>query len=245
MTIDLNCDMGEGIGNDAAIMPYLSSANIACGYHAGDDVTMRTTVQLAVKQGVMIGAHPGYADKVNFGRHAQQLDHSEIYDLIVNQIRLLDHIAREEGATLNHVKPHGALYNAAAVSQDISNSIVSAIYDFDPNLSLYGLANSAMIQAAQARGLKFKQEVFADRTYQPNGTLTPRSQPNALIEDEQQSIAQVMQMVQTQSVTVVDGTCIPILADTICIHGDGAHAVVFAKTLFTKLRSVGIKIAAQ
>jgi UPF0271 protein len=245
MTVDLNCDMGEGIGNDVAIMPYISSANIACGYHAGDEVTMRATVQLALKHGVTIGAHPSYPDKANFGRNAMSLNNQEIYDLVQHQIRLLFDIAKAEGATIRHVKPHGALYNTAAVSKDISDSIVSAIYDFDPNLILYGLANSEMINVAKAKGLRFMQEVFADRTYQPNGTLTPRIQANALIENEQQSLDQVMQMIKTRTVTAVDSTCVSIQADTICIHGDGSHAVEFAHALHNQLKSEGIKIAAH
>jgi UPF0271 protein len=224
MTIDLNCDMGEGIGNDAAIMPFVSSANIACGFHAGNAITMRDTVLLALQYGVAIGAHPSYPDKENFGRSVMQLSNKAVYDLTLNQIRLLYEIARADGANLKHVKPHGALYNAAAVSKDISDTIASAIHDFDPNLILYGLANSELIRSAQAKGLKFKQEVFADRTYQSDGTLTPRTQPNALIEREQESISQVMQMIQTKTVTVLDGSRIPIQADTVCIHGDGAHA---------------------
>jgi UPF0271 protein len=243
MTIDLNCDMGEGIGNDAAIMPYLSSANIACGYHAGDESTMKATVLLALKHAVAIGAHPSYLDRENFGRSAITLTMNEIYDLTLKQIRTLDGIARTLNANLNHVKPHGALYNAAALSKEISESIVSAIYDFDPKLSLYGLANSELIRAAQAKGLKFKQEVFADRTYQPNGTLTPRSLPNALIQTTQESIDQVMQMLRTKTVTSVDGSRVSIQPDTICIHGDGAHAVEFANALYTHLNSEGIKIS--
>jgi 5-oxoprolinase (ATP-hydrolysing) subunit A len=245
MTIDLNCDMGEGIGHDAVIMPYISSANIACGYHAGDEVTMRKTVRLAIQHGVSIGAHPSYPDKENFGRRAMILSAKEIYDLTITQISLLNNIAKAEGASLSHVKPHGALYNASAVTKNISDSIVSAIQDFDPSLILYGLANSEMIRTAQTKGLKFKQEVFADRTYQLDGTLTPRTQPNALIESEQESISQVMQMIQTKTVTVLDGLRIPIQADTLCIHGDGTHAVEFAQALHTLLKSEGFTISAH
>ena len=244
MTIDLNCDMGEGIGNDAEIMPFISSANIACGYHAGDAAIMQATVLLALQYGVSIGAHPSFPDRENFGRSHMTLTSKEIYDLTANQIHSLQTIAKAHGAILNHVKPHGALYNAAALSKDISGAIVSAICDLDPHLILYGLANSEMIYAAKDKRLKFKQEVFADRTYLSDGTLTPRTQANALIESEQESINQVMQMIKTQTVTALDGTRVPIQADTICIHGDGPHAKEFALALHKHLKSEGIKITA-
>jgi 5-oxoprolinase (ATP-hydrolysing) subunit A len=245
MQVDLNCDMGEGIGNDAAIMPFISSANIACGYHAGDHITMHETVALALKFGVAVGAHPSYPDKENFGRMAMTLSPIEIYALTFYQIGALHAIAQSQGAVLNHVKPHGALYNAAAVSDEISQAIATAIFDFNPQLALLGLANSAMIQAAKTKGLKFKHEVFADRTYQSNGTLTPRTQPSALIESEEGALKQVLQMVKQNTVTAVDGSTIPIQTDSICIHGDGKHAVEFACALHTKLKAEGIQIKAS
>jgi UPF0271 protein len=245
MQVDLNCDMGEGIGNDAAIMPFISSANIACGYHAGNHVTMHETVALALKFGVAVGAHPSYPDKENFGRVAMTLSPKEIYSLTLYQIGALQAIAQAHGVVLSHVKPHGALYNAAAVSDEISQAIVKAVFDFNPQLTLFGLANSAMIQASKKTGLKFKHEVFADRTYQPNGTLTPRTQPNALIEYEEDALKQVLQMVRQNTVITVDGSTVPIQADTICIHGDGTYAVEFASALHAKLKSEGIQIKAS
>ena len=245
MTVDLNCDTGEGIGNDAAIMPFISSANIACGFHAGDEQTMNDTVLLALKYNVNIGAHPSYPDRENFGRKTKSLDANEIYEITFKQIETLQAIALKHGSSLHHVKPHGALYNAAAVSKEISDVIVKAVHDFDSKLIFFGLANSEMIKSAQRIGSQYKQEVFADRTYQPNGTLTPRTQPNALIETKQESIAQVLQMIKSKTVMAVDGSVIPIQADTICIHGDGKHAVEFAQALHAKLKAEEIQIAAS
>jgi UPF0271 protein len=243
ISVDLNCDMGEGMSHDAELMPYISSANIACGFHAGDSSIMQATVSLALKHGVAIGAHPSFPDKENFGRTNMTLSGKEIYEMTLYQIGALHAIAKANGTQLHHVKPHGALYNMAALSSEISNAIVKAIHDFDRGLILYGLASSEMIKAAQSKGLAFKQEVFADRTYQSNGTLTSRSQPNALIEEADVAVKQVMQMVKDKTVTTIIGERIPIQADTICIHGDGAHAVQFAKALHAKLKEEGISIA--
>lgn len=245
MQVDLNCDMGEGMGNDAAIMPFISSANIACGFHAGDEATMQEAVALAIQHNVAMGAHPSYPDKENFGRKAMTLSMQEIYAMVFEQIGILDSIARKQGAKLHHVKPHGALYNAAAVSRNISEAITHAVFDINPKLILFGLANSEMIYAARSKGLAFKQEVFADRTYQSNGTLTSRTQPDALIESEQDAISQVLQMIRQKTVTAVNGAVVSIQADTICIHGDGKHAIEFAKALNIKLKVEGIKISAS
>lgn len=236
MYIDLNCDMGEGMPTDAAIMPYISSANIACGYHAGDKGTMEQTVALALQHQVAIGAHPGFDDKENFGRTEQQLPDNQIYDLITTQIHHLQEVCRSLGASLQHVKPHGALYNMAARDQHLSGIIAQAIRDTNPALCLFGLSNSWLIKAAAEMGLKTASEVFADRTYQEDGTLTPRSQPNALIESEAAALAQVVQMVTKQAVTTLDGKIVPLRAETICLHGDGAHAVSFAKAVHQTLR---------
>lgn len=236
MYIDLNCDMGEGMPTDASIMPYISSANIACGYHAGDKDTMEQTVTLALQHQVAIGAHPGFDDKENFGRTEQQLPDNQIYDLITAQIHSLQTICRSLGATLQHVKPHGALYNMAARDQHLSTIIAQAIRDTNPALCLFGLSNSWLIKAAAEMGLKTASEVFADRTYQDDGSLTPRSKPNALIESEAAALAQVLQMVTKQEVTTVNGKVVPLRAETICLHGDGAHAVTFVKAVHQSLR---------
>lgn len=233
---DLNCDMGEGIGNDEAIMPFITSANISCGFHAGNGDTIRHTMLLAVRNNVLIGAHPSFRDKENFGRKEMYLDHDKLYAIVLEQLIKLDLIAKEKGATLHHVKPHGALYNMAAKDKEIAGTIALVIKDFNENLFLYGLSNSFLISEAKALGLKTANEVFADRTYQDDGSLTPRSQPNALIEDEEQCIQQVLQMVKQGTVTTASGKIIPMIADTICIHGDGKHAVSFAKKIHEALK---------
>lgn len=235
-TIDLNCDVGEGLDTDADIMPFISSANIACGYHAGDRDTMTRTVSLALEHQVAVGAHPGFADKANFGRTAQHLPDNALYDLITAQLHAMQSVCRALGATMTHVKPHGALYNMAATTPAMARVIAKAVKDIDPSLSLYGLSNSWLIKAAAEAGLRTASEVFADRTYQDDGTLTPRNQPNALINNEDQAIQQVIQMVTQQQVITVNGQTIPLTAETICLHGDGAHVVVFAHAVHNALR---------
>jgi UPF0271 protein len=240
--IDLNCDMGEGMDNDALLMPLISSANIACGYHAGDDSIMRATVALAKQSGVSIGAHPGFADKENFGRREMQLSEYELYQLLWEQLSLLQTITKEASVLMHHVKPHGALYNMAARNVSLARVIAQAVKDFDASLIFYGLSGSYLISEAQALGLKSASEVFADRTYQDNGSLTPRSQANALIQDQTSSLAQVLQMIQEQSVIAVSGRTVSISAETICIHGDGPHAVLFAQKIKTALHTASINI---
>jgi UPF0271 protein len=237
--------MGEGIGNDAELMPLVSSANIACGYHAGDHATILKTARLARRYKVSIGAHPSFPDKENFGRVKMKFSANEIYDMVVRQINIVDEIVRSIGSKLNHVKPHGALYNLAAINKKVAHAIVSAIKNYDSNLIFFGLANSKMIDVAIASGLNFKHEVFADRTYQDDGTLTPRTKPNALITNEEDCIEQVLGMVKNKTVNSVNGRKISIQADTICIHGDGEHAVRFAKVLHAKLKQEEINIASQ
>jgi UPF0271 protein len=233
--IDLNCDVGEGLDTDADIMPFISSANIACGYHAGDPDTMARTVSLALEHQVAIGAHPGFADKINFGRIPQHLSDNALYDLITAQLHAMQSVCRTLGATMTHVKPHGALYNMAATTPAMARVIANAVKDADPTLCLYGLSNSWLIKAAAEAGLRTASEVFADRTYQDDGTLTPRNQPNALIDHEEQAIQQAIQMVTRQQVTTVNGKTIPLTAETICLHGDGPHAVAFARAVHNAL----------
>ncbi len=242
--IDLNCDLGEGFPADAALMPLISSANIACGYHAGDQDTMRRTIALALEHRVAIGAHPGFADKANFGRLPMDLSPQQVYQLILEQLILIATIAKEEGATLNHVKPHGALYNRAAQSPEWAQAIAKAVHDFDANLILFGLSGSHSIRAAKHVGLSTANEVFADRSYQANGTLTPRHQVGALIQDTHLCIAQVTQMIEQGSVTTITGQNIPLQADTICLHGDGMHAISFAQAIRDALEAKKIVIQA-
>ena len=232
---DLNCDMGEAIGNDELLMPYITSANIACGYHAGDEQTMQQTILLAKKYKVNIGAHPSFLDRKNFGRTEMKLSPQEVYELVSKQVIFLQKIAAKNHAALQHVKPHGALYNMAAKDKVLSKAIVEAVKDSDKNLVLFGLSNSFLISEAKAILLKTASEVFADRTYQDDGGLTPRSQPNALIENIDEAIQQVLMMVKKGKVKAVSGKEISIVAETICIHGDGKYAVEFAKAIYQTL----------
>lgn len=249
-SIDLNCDLGESfgaytIGNDAAILPYVTSVNIACGYHAGDPLVMQQTVKLALQHQVAIGAHPGLPDLVGFGRREMAVSAAEVYAMVVYQVGALQAFAKAEGATLHHVKPHGALYNMAAVTPDLAMAIAEAVYKAAPDAILYGLANSELPKAGDKLGLRTANEVFADRTYQPNGTLTPRSLPNALISDHTKAVQQVLKMVLEGKVASLQGPEISIKADTVCLHGDGPHALEFARQLNQALKKESINLAAM
>jgi UPF0271 protein len=237
--------MGEGIGNDAAIFPYITSANIACGYHAGNETTMRETILLAKESRVAIGAHPSFLDRENFGRtEIKSIKPQEVYELVIEQLKILKKIVLECNAQLHHIKPHGALYNMAAKDTVSAIAIAHAVYDFDKRLVLFGLSGSYSISEAQSLGLKTASEVFADRTYQDDGSLTPRSQPNALIEDGERCIKQVLQMVKNKKLTSVSGKEISIVADTICLHGDGKNAVSFAKVIYERLKAENVELKA-
>jgi UPF0271 protein len=244
MKIDINCDMGEGIGNDAAIMPYISSANIACGYHAGNEKIMKRTIELCLQYNVVIGAHPSFLDKENFGRTEMHLSTSEVYDLVIKQIHLFNKIVKQSGASLHHIKPHGALYNMSAKDSQLAATIALAVKDVDEKLILYGLSGSYSISEAKKIGLRTANEIFADRTYQDDRTLTPRSKPNALIEDEDKAVQQVLQIIKEGTVTALTGKIISMKADTICIHGDGKHASEFAKRIHAVLKNNSIEIEA-
>jgi UPF0271 protein len=241
-TIDINCDLGEGIGNDELIMPYISSANIACGFHAGNAETMKQTIELCIKHSVAIGAHPSFYDKTNFGRSELHLPPNEIYDLIILQLRSIDKIAKSQHAQMHHVKPHGALYNLAAKDQETAAAIARAVKDYDEHLVLFGLSGSFLIMEGKALGLKTASEVFADRTYQDNGSLTPRSQKNALIENVDRCVSRVLQVVTKKKLTTVSRRKIAVDADTVCIHGDGKHAVKFAKAIHDALKENSIEV---
>ncbi|GIN84251.1 UPF0271 protein YcsF [Heyndrickxia sporothermodurans] len=247
MIVDLNCDMGESFGNyekgnDEALLNFVTSANIACGFHAGDPSIMRKTVQIALDKGVAIGAHPGFPDLVGFGRRNIDISPMETYDIIVYQIGALQAFVEAQGGNLQHVKPHGALYNMAAVQPNLAEAISEAIYDVNSELILYGLAGSHLVKAGEKIGLRTAQEVFADRTYQEDGTLTPRKMNNALITDDSESSHQVIRMVKEGVVMSVEGIEIPIQADTICIHGDGKHALEFARKVRKELEVNGISV---
>ncbi len=244
LAIDINCDMGEGTGNDETIMPFITSANIACGYHAGSEKVMKQTIELAIKNKVAIGAHPSFFDKENFGRTEKNLATDEIYDLIILQLRTIDKIIRTRRKKLHHVKPHGSLYNMSAKDPQIAKAIAQAVKDFDDDLILFGLSGSHSIKEAKAVDLKMANEVFADRTYQDDGSLTQRSQANALIEDIDKSVRQALLMVKEKRVTSVNGKNVPIIADTICIHGDGKNAVELAGQIYRSLKQNDIAIKA-
>ena len=289
--IDLNCDMGEGMATDAAIFPFISSANIACGGHAGDADTMRRTVELALQHGVAIGAHPSYPDRENFGRVdilGVSLRPVDLAGLLFEQLHRLQSICREFGVRLRHVKPHGALYNRAAVDVAVSTLIVRAIADLDDSLLVYGLSGSVLGSVAETMGVRYVSEVFADRTYRADGTLTSRSEPGALIADGGVAVAQVVRMVREGVVmgggagfagaagdaggagfagggsagsgdaggpgggsawagdAGEPGGLVPVAirAETVCLHGDGAHAVEFAQLIYGTLTAEGIRISA-
>lgn len=246
-SIDLNCDMGESFGAwrmgcDAELMNYVSSVNVACGFHAGDASVMRETVEKAIEKNVAIGAHPSFPDLQGFGRRAMKMSADEIFDSVLYQVSALKGICEAFGARLHHVKPHGALYNQAAQDPTIAAAIVKAVKAIDEKLIFYGLSGSCLIDEAEKHGLKSASEVFADRSYQADGSLTPRTEPNALITDTEQAISQVLQMINLQSVTTLSGETIPIKAETICIHGDGENALEFARTISEKLIERGIEV---
>lgn len=246
-TVDLNCDLGESygaylIGRDSELLKLVSSANIACGFHAGDPSVMRRTVRLCLENGVAIGAHPGLPDLQGFGRREMKITPEEAYDLTLYQIGALDAFVRAEGGELRHVKPHGALYNMAAVNKRLADAIADAISRFAPGLKLYALSGSELVDAARAKGLSVASEVFADRRYRPDGTLVPRSEPDAVIQGTEDAKQQVLRMVREGAVVASDGTEVQIQADTVCLHGDGPHAVEFAAGLRGALEAAGITI---
>lgn len=241
--VDLNCDLGEGVGNDRAMMPLVSSANVACGLHAGDPTTMRRTVTLARDHGVAVGAHPGLADREGFGRRAIALKPEEAYGLVLYQIGALAAIARSEGVELAHVKAHGALYNAAARDAALADALVGAVTAFDPNLLLFGQPGTEHERAAERNGVRFVAEVFADRAYRADGRLVPREVPGAVINDPQAAAARVLSMVCDGGVRALDGTWVALRADTVCVHGDSAGAVAIARAVREVLRGAGVAVA--
>ena len=247
--IDLNCDMGESfgawhMGNDGAVLEHVTSANVACGFHAGDPRTMRATVKAALARGVAVGAHPGFPDLQGFGRRAMTLSSSEAYDTVLYQIGALAGFAQAAGGRLSHVKAHGMLYNMAAKDATLALAIAQAVRDFDRELVFFGLAGSELVRAAEKAGLRAAGEVFADRSYQDDGSLTPRSQPGAMIEDVDVAVAQVKRMVLEGVVRSVSGKDVPVKADTLCIHGDQPGAAAFAARIRDEMRRAGVEIRA-
>jgi UPF0271 protein len=242
-TLDLNADVGEGSGEDAALMPLITSVNIACGGHAGDPTTMRATVALAVRHGVAIGAHPGYADREHFGRRPMALDEPQVVELILDQVGALDAIADAEGASLVHVKAHGALYNQAEVDDRLARSLVHALQRYPRHLALVGRAGSAMEWAARAAGLPFRAEAFADRRYRADGALVSRSEPGSVLEDPDAVAAQVRRLVGDGEVETSDGSRIAVAFETLCLHGDTPGAARLARQVRQVLAELGVVVA--
>jgi 5-oxoprolinase (ATP-hydrolysing) subunit A len=247
--VDLNCDLGESfgrykLGEQQDILKYVTSANIACGFHAGDPTVMRETVKLAIENGVKIGAHPGLPDLNGFGRRDMNITAQEGYDMVVYQIGALQGFLTRYNETMQHVKPHGALYQMASRDGELAEAIAQAVYDISPSLVLFGLSGSELTKAGEKIGLRTAHEVFADRTYQADGSLTSRSQTDALITDQEHAVAQVLKMVTEGRVNSQQNTEVSLQADTICIHGDGAHALDFAKYIKESLENNQINVAA-
>lgn len=247
MHIDLNCDMGESfgaytIGQDAALMRNVTSANIACGFHAGDPSVMRRTVRLAVKCEVAIGAHPGFPDLVGFGRRDMKATPQEVEDLVLYQVGAVAAIAAAEGVCLQHVKPHGALYNMAARDPELARAIARAVAAFDSSLILFGLAGSSLLAAGRATSLRVAAEAFADRAYEPDGTLAPRGKPGSVLYDADELVQRVLRMVRERSVDATDGSTIPLQVDTICVHGDTPGAADLTARLRAGLEAAGIMV---
>ena len=249
MQIDLNCDMGEGfgvytIGSDEQVMPFITSANIACGFHSADPETMWKTVKMAKACGVAVGAHPSYPDLVGFGRRPMDASAAEVKADVIYQIGALAAFCRAEGVKLQHVKPHGALYNKAAVNSSIAIAIAEAIKAVDPDLYMLCLSNSEMVTAAKAVGIKYVEEVFADRAYTAEGKLVPRTQAGAVIHDPVEAADRVLSMVKDRSVVAIDGTVVPLNAQTICVHGDTAEAIEMIRIIKNRLEQEGVRLKA-
>ncbi len=247
MYIDINCDLGEtdpatGPGNDEAVMPFISSASIACGFHAGDPLTIERTIRSAMRHGVSIGAHPGYPDRQNFGRKAMKMSHEELRAMILYQAGAVMAMAAAAGARMRHVKPHGALYNTAATDYELSVVIARAVRELDPSLILVGQSGSQMIRAARDTGLACASEVFADRAYNDDGTLVARSVEGAVLHDTEVMIRRVIRMIRERVVETISGKLIPIEAETVCIHGDNETAVDFVRKLAAALNAGGITV---
>ena len=229
--MDINSDMGEGMGNDAELLNYITSTNIACGWHAGDPAKMKQLVEQAIQKNVLIGAHPGLPDLEGFGRREMDISEEDAYNYVIYQAGALQGFANAAGTKLHHVKPHGALYNQAAKDFKLARGIARAVKDLGGEVILYGLAGSCLVDAANELKVPVWQEVFADRRYTKEGFLVPRTQAGAVIEDEVAALEQVMQMAKKGQVTAIDGSFIKIQANTLCIHGDNPHAVEFAQKI--------------
>lgn len=250
LKVDLNCDMGESFGNyicgsDDEVVPFITSANVACGFHASDPLVMQKTVAMCKKNNVSVGAHPGFPDLVGFGRRKMQVSPAELKAMVMYQIGALQAFCLANGVSLAHVKPHGAMYNMAGKDEKMAMAICEGIYAVNPKLILLGLAGSKLLTAAKKTGLRIAQEVFADRAYEEDGSLVARNKAGAMITDETEAIARVISMIKMQRVRVITGKEIAVKADSICLHGDSPKAVLFAQKIRSALQNEGIKIAAM
>lgn len=246
--IDLNCDLGESfgaytMGMDDKVIPLISSCNIACGYHASDPLVMKKTIAMAKEAGIGIGAHPGYPDLMGFGRRNMNVSPAEAAAYVTYQLGALYAFAKSAGVRLQHVKPHGALYNMAGKNYDLALAIAKAVQAFDPSLILMGLSGSESVKAAQDIGLPVAREVFADRAYMPDGSLVPRTREGAVIHDEELAIRRVIRMVKEHKVTTIDGADIEIVPDSICVHGDNEKALTFVTQIRSALEAEGVEVA--
>jgi UPF0271 protein len=247
MKVDLNSDLGESFGRyklgmDEEVMIYITSANVACGWHAGDPLVMRRTVKLAKENGVEVGAHPGYPDLMGFGRRYMNITREEARNYILYQIGSLYAFVKAEGLKLQHVKPHGALYNALVKDEELLRGVLEGIADFDKKLIFVGLSNSKVLDIAQEMGLKVAHEVFADRAYNPDGTLVSRKLPGAVIHDKELIVGRVISMVKDGGVEAINGEWIELKADTICVHGDNPKALEITAYIRKRLEEEGVKI---
>lgn len=243
LAVDLNADLGEGAGHDEQLLTLVTSANIACGMHAGNPTMMRETLLAAKERGVAVGSHPGFDDRANFGRREMSLKWDELFALVVYQLGAFQALAHSLDLPLQHVKPHGALYNMAARDERIADAVVQAVKRVSPALIIFAPAASALSRAAEASELSVAREVFADRNYMPDGSLVPRDQPNALLHDPEVAANRVFGMLRDGKVRAIDGSEVQVQADTICVHGDTPHAVEFARELRTALHQMGIVVA--
>jgi 5-oxoprolinase (ATP-hydrolysing) subunit A len=242
MVIDLNCDVGEGAGTDERILPLVSSANVACGFHAGDPATIRATVRLAKRFGVAVGAHPSYPDRLGFGRRALAASPEEVRDDVTYQVGAVLGFCRAEGVPLVHVKPHGALYNAAAQDPALAAAVCEAVRSIDPALIVVCLAGSPMVEVTRGLGLRCAEEAFADRSYTTRGTLVPRTQPGAVIDDPEKVAEQVATLARERRLLSVEGSPVTVSADTVCLHGDTPGAVELAAAIRGRLDREGVVV---
>ena len=249
IVVDLNADVGESFGRytlgaDEELLGIVTSANVACGAHAGDPQVMRRTVRLAVRHGVAVGAHPGFFDLQGFGRREIALAPEEVEDIVLYQIGALAAVAAAEGSRLSHVKPHGALYNMAARDRALADAVARAVAAFDRGLVLVGLAGSVLLDAGEAAGLRVAAEAFADRAYEPDGSLTPRHRPGSVLQNADHVVARAIRIVRERRVEATDGSTIPVRADTLCIHGDTPGAVALARAVRRGLEANGVEVRA-